>query len=245
VRPQRTHLEVIRSELNLPGRRVVDVGCGSGALTRLLAGEGARVIGVDPSVEAIARALCGAGPREHYIVGRAEELAIPDAHADAVTFLNSLHHIATGALAQALAEARRVLRSEGVVYVQEPLAEGDYYEIVRLVEDEDEVRAAAQRALEEAESSGLELIKELEYNALVRHRDFGAFRARVELVQERRAAAFAVRASEVEERFYDTAQRDSDGWSFLQPTRVALLRARAGRRRSSKTAIRLQRRGEA
>lgn len=225
VRPQRTHLQVIRSELTLPGSAVVDVGCGAGALTRLLAEEGARVIGVDPSVEAIARAVASAGPREHYIVGRAEELPIPNDHADAVTFLNSLHHIATGALPQALAEARRVLRSEGIVYVQEPLAEGDYYEIVRLLEDEDEVRAAAQRALREAQRSGLRLVKELEYDALVRHRDFGAFRDRVVLVQGRRAAAFDARASEVEERFYATAQRDADGWSFLAPTRIALLRS--------------------
>jgi SAM-dependent methyltransferase len=224
VRPQRTHLEVIRSELALAGATIVDVGCGAGALTRLLAREGARVIGVDPSAEAIDRARAGAGPRERYAVGRAQALPIPDHHADAVTFLNSLHHVPTGALAQALADARRVLRAGGVVYVQEPLAEGPYYGVVRLLDDEDEVRAAAQQALREAPRSGLELIKQLEYEARVRHRDFDAFKDRVVLVDRRRAAAFGARASEIEERFYGAAQRDRDGWLFLQPTRVALLK---------------------
>jgi SAM-dependent methyltransferase len=223
VRPQRTHLEVIRSELPLSGRTVIDVGCGAGTLTRLLAKEGARVIGVDPSADAIDRATARAGPRERYVVGSAEALPVSDRHADAVTFLNSLHHVPSEALGQALADARRVLRAEGVLYVQEPLAEGPYYELVRLFDDEDEVRAAAQRALRDAPRSGLRLIKQLEYEARVHHRDFDAFRDRVVLVDPRRAAAFAARAREIEERFHRAAQRDPDGWLFLQPTRVALL----------------------
>lgn len=224
MRPQRTHLQVIRSELRLPGSTVVDVGCGAGALTRDLAQEGARVTGVDPSEDAIARAAADGGAHERYIVGRAEALPVPERSADVVTFLNSLHHIERDALPRALAEARRVVRAEGIVYVQEPLAEGRYYEVVRLLEDEAEVRAAAQRALAEARRSGLALVKEFEYDAVVRHRDFDAFRNRVVLVDGRRAATFAARASEVEERFCAAGRRDGDGWSFLAPTRVTLLR---------------------
>jgi SAM-dependent methyltransferase len=141
-----------------------------------------------------------------------------------VTFLNSLHHVSVPALAKALAEAGRVLRQDGIVYVQEPLAEGRYFEIVRLLDDETNVRAAAQRALRAAHSIGLEVIRELEYDALVRHRDFGAFRDRMLLTGENRASAFAARAGELEERFHRVARRDRDGWSFLQPTRVTLLK---------------------
>jgi ubiquinone/menaquinone biosynthesis C-methylase UbiE len=224
ARQQRTHLEVLRCELQLLDSRVVDVGCGAGALTRLLAREGATVIGVDPSDDAIARATARAGPRDRYLLGRAEDLPIPDQHADAVTFLNSLHHVAPDALAQALAEARRVLRGDGVVYVQEPLAEGPYFQIVRLVEDETEVRAAAQRALRKAQGNGLELTKELEYDAPVHLRDFGAFRDRLVLTDRNREKMLAARAAEIEQRFYAGARRDEDGWSFLQPTRVTVLR---------------------
>jgi SAM-dependent methyltransferase len=223
VRPQRTHLEVLRSELQLSGATVVDVGCGAGALSHLLAEEGARIVGVDPSADAIARAGAAAGPRERYLVGFAQDLPVSERYADAVTFLNSLHHVSVAALAKALAEAGRALRDDGVVYVQEPLAEGRYFEIVRLLDDETNVRAAAQRALRNAHSVGLEVIKELEYDALVRHRDFDAFRDRMLLTGENRASAFAAHAGELEKRFHDVARRDQGGWSFLQPTRVTLL----------------------
>lgn len=224
MRPQRTHLEVLRSELKLSGATLIDVGCGAGALSHLLAGEGAHVVGVDPSADAIARAVAGGGPSERYLAGCAEDLPVADHHADIVTFLNSLHHVSTGALRQALAEARRVVRADGIVYIQEPLAEGQYFEVVRLLDDEREVRAAAQRAVHDAHGVGLEVIRELEYDALVRHRDFGAFRDRMLMAGCERASAFAARASEVEEHFHHAARRDRDGWSFLQPTRVTLLR---------------------
>jgi SAM-dependent methyltransferase len=224
VRPQRTHHEVLRSKLQLSGATVVDVGCGTGTFSHLLAEDGARVVGVDPSVDAIARATAGAGLRERYLVGRAENLPLPERYADVVTFLNSLHHVSTAELGEALAEARRVLRPDGIVYVQEPLAEGQYFEIVRLVEDEREVRAAAQRALRGAHSAGLDVIEELEYDALVRHHDFGAFRDRMLLTGRNRATALAAHAHEIEERFHRAARRDRDGWSFLQPTRITLLK---------------------
>jgi SAM-dependent methyltransferase len=224
VRPQRTHLKVIRSELQLSGTTVVDVGCGAGALSHLLAEDGARIVGVDPSADAIAQAAAAAGPSERYLVGRAEDLPVPERFANAVTFLNSLHHVPTTSLADALAEARRVLRADGVVYVQEPLPEGRYFEVVRLIDDESEVRAAAQRALRDAGSAGLRVVRELEYEALVRHRDFRAFRDRMLLTGEGRANTFSARASEIEEHFHHAARRDESGWSFLQPTRVTLLK---------------------
>jgi ubiquinone/menaquinone biosynthesis C-methylase UbiE len=226
VRPQRTHLEVLRSELRLPGSTIVDVGCGAGGLTRRLASDGARTVGVDPSVAAIARASGGAGAGERYLVGRAEELPLPDRYADAVTFLNSLHHVSTAALPQALAEARRVLRADGVVYVQEPLAEGRYFELVRLIDDETEVRAAAQQALREAQGRGLELVTELEYEAPIHLSDFDAFKKRMVLTDSKRAQLLETRATEIEQRFYASGRRDRDGWSFLQPTRVIVLRRR-------------------
>ncbi len=228
MRPQRTHLEVLRSELRVSGSTIVDVGCGAGALTHRLASDGAQVVGVDPSADAIARASADAGSGERYVVGRAEELPLPDRHADAVTFLNSLHHVPPETLGQALAEARRVLREEGVVYVQEPLAQGRYFELVRLIEDETEVRAAAQRALRAALGRGLELARELEYQAPVQLRDFGAFRNRMVLTDRRRAEILKTRVTELEERFYAAGRPDRDGWSFFQPTRVTVLRRSPG-----------------
>jgi ubiquinone/menaquinone biosynthesis C-methylase UbiE len=223
VQATRTHLQVLRSQLALEGATVVDVGCGAGELTRRLAQAGAQVTGVDPSPEAIARAGAAAGARERYLIGAAQSLPVPDQRADVVTFLNSLHHVPVTSLAQALGEAGRVLRPRGLVYVQEPLAYGCYFELVRLVEDETEVREAAQRALAQAEVVGLRQVAELEYDAVVRHRDFHSFRRAVLLANPARADAFAARAAELEERFLSNGRHDERGWWFVQPTRVTLL----------------------
>lgn len=97
-----------------PGWRVLDVGCGPGALTAVLATAlGAeRVAAVDPSgsfAQACARRVPGADVR----VGAAEELPFPDGSFDAVLsqlVLNFLPDAEAG-----LAEMWRVTRPEGVV----------------------------------------------------------------------------------------------------------------------------------
>ncbi len=224
MRDRRTHLEVLTEQLALAGIVLVDVGCGDVAVSHRLGEAGATVIGVDPSAGAIAQAEARAGAGERYVQGSAEQLPLEDGQADAVTFLNSLHHVLPTRLRQALAEARRVLRAGGVLYVQEPLAEGRYYELVRLIDDETEVRAAAQLVLHEPERIGLAAAGELEYEAPIRHRDFAAFKRRMVLVDAGRAAALAQHEHDFEQRFRAAGEQGSDGWSFLQPTRVTLLR---------------------
>jgi SAM-dependent methyltransferase len=98
---------------DLRGRRVLDVGCGTGALAAALAEHAqARVWGVEPSREmlAVARARVprGVGLR----VGRAEALPFRDGWFERVVFSLVLHLVDRPA---ALAEAHRVLRADGRV----------------------------------------------------------------------------------------------------------------------------------
>lgn len=99
------------------GARVLDVGCGTGRLTRWIGervGGGGEVIGLDPLAERIAIARRHGGAR--FEVGRAEELGgFADASFDAVCMSSVLHWVADKA--KALAEARRVLRPGGRVGV--------------------------------------------------------------------------------------------------------------------------------
>jgi SAM-dependent methyltransferase len=209
------------------GKDVIDIGCGGGALVRALSGRGARVTGVEISEEQLAPALTGddeSGAR--YLVGTAQCLPIDDASIDAAVFMRSLHHVPTADLLGALREARRVVRADGIVYVAEPLAQGDFFELTRMVEDEVEVRAAAQAALARAADAGLEREYTFDYDVRLCLADLGALRARLVSVDPARAKWFDAREAELAEAFARLGEAGARAGErcFLQPMRADVLR---------------------
>jgi SAM-dependent methyltransferase len=212
------------------GKDVVDIGCGGGALVRELAGRGARVTGVEISEARRAAAAGGDdGTGARYVVGRAERLPFDDASMDLAVFMRTLHHVPPADLLGALREARRVIRPDGAVYVAEPLAQGDYFELVSLVENELEVRNAAQAALARASEAGLHRGDTVDYDVRVCIADLAALRARFVSVDPRRADAFDARRDQLAEalrRLGEAGQRPGER-CFLQPMRADVLRPSA------------------
>ncbi|NUR76636.1 MAG: class I SAM-dependent methyltransferase [Thermoleophilia bacterium] len=88
-----------------PGQTVVDVGAGTGKLTRLLRATGARVLAVEPVAEMRAK-LDGLDALD----GTAEDLPLEDAAADVITAAQAFHWFD---LDRALPELHRVLRPGG------------------------------------------------------------------------------------------------------------------------------------
>lgn len=113
--------------------------------------------------------------REDYLEGVGEDLPLADGVADVVTFFQSLHHVPAPRMRDALAEAARVLRPGGLVFVAEPIAEGAFFELVRPLDDETEVRRQAFEALGDAPSVGLEPVDELEFLNPIAFRDIDGF----------------------------------------------------------------------
>jgi SAM-dependent methyltransferase len=222
-----TDLEVLHVLVPLEGRDVLDVGCGGGALVRELVDRGARAVGLEISEEQLGQAQTrGIG---RFVVGRAEDLPLEDSSLDAVLFMRSLHHVPQPAMIPALADARRVLRPGGLVYVAEPLAEGDYFELVRIVDDETDVRAAAQRALADCERAGLEQMRTVEYEVGAVSAGIETLRKRIVDVDPERAAVFDAHEDELTEAFGRLGDEREGGRWFTQPMRANLLRAPAGR----------------
>lgn len=93
------------------GVRVVDVGAGTGKLTRALIDLGAEVTAVDPD-RGMLENLRANLPSIPALLGRAESLPLPDAGADAVVFGQAWHWVDVAA---ASVEAGRVLRRGGVL----------------------------------------------------------------------------------------------------------------------------------
>jgi SAM-dependent methyltransferase len=90
---------------------VVDLGAGTGKLTRALAARGVEVIAIEPIDEMRAQ-LAAALPEVRAVTGTAEAIPLPDASVDAITVAQAWHWVDPG---RATAEAARVLRPGGTL----------------------------------------------------------------------------------------------------------------------------------
>lgn len=142
-RPVDDTLRVIKAILApLEQRRIVDIGCGRGALLAGLAEAGARVAGIDPDAEALAEARRTA-PAAILRQANAERLPFTDGAVNAALFVDSLHHIPVAGMATALAEAARIVEPGSDIIVVEPLPEGTFFNSMCPIEDKTQIRAEA------------------------------------------------------------------------------------------------------
>jgi SAM-dependent methyltransferase len=130
-----------------PGRRALDLGCGGGHVSYVLAAQFDTVVAYDLSQEmtrvvqheAAARALRAIDP----VRGAVEALPFADASFDLVATRFSAHHWSD--LGQALAEMRRVLKPDGRAIVMDTIAparvrDDTFLQAVELLRDPSHVR---------------------------------------------------------------------------------------------------------
>jgi SAM-dependent methyltransferase len=216
---------VLEELLDVGGRDVLEVGCGEGWLVRRLAAAGARAVGLDPSAVALERARRDevVDHLASYVEGVAQALPFPAASFDIVIFFNSLHHVPEGCMDAALAQVARVLRPGGRLFVQEPLPEGEFFELTRSVEDETRVRAQAQASLERAADGPLVELVRREALITTRFTDFEAFRRRLVSVEPARTIAIDDQEPSLRAAFGRAGRPSDRGREFTQPIRVSLL----------------------
>jgi SAM-dependent methyltransferase len=100
-----------------PGRRALELGCGTGEFTCRVAPSGAWLVALDLSPDLLARARARIGGAVRFVRGNAEALPFPAGHFDAVFGCSVLHHLNLDAT---LAEVWRVLRPGGRLAFSEP-----------------------------------------------------------------------------------------------------------------------------
>lgn len=231
TRPAGDTVDILESLLApLQDRRILDIGCGRGYLLRALAERGARMAGVDPD-EAALEAARRLVPKAQLHKAGARHLPWGDASMHAAIFLNSLHHVPVPEMLPALEEAARVVGKGGTVIVVEPLSEGTFFDALRLIEDETEVRQAAQEAIVRALRRGVvSEISRIEFDRIEAFPDLAAFIARAIAADPAREAQALAARGKLQARFETLSERDERGYLLHQPIRLHHLKVPVGPR---------------
>lgn len=114
--PEPEVVQVVELLQRRDARRALDLGCGVGRHTRLLAHAGLETYGADASVSGLAYARAQPlGERTQWTQASFEALPFQTASLDFVLAWNVIYHGDRAVVARALAEIRRVLRPRGLL----------------------------------------------------------------------------------------------------------------------------------
>jgi ubiquinone/menaquinone biosynthesis C-methylase UbiE len=217
--------EIYHRLLALDGKHILELGCGSAAITRDIAtgGPGRKITALEVDEIAHAKNLQIADlPNVTFGLAGAEDIPLEDASVDVVFMFKSLHHVPVELMDKALQEIHRVLKPGGQVYISEPVFAGDFNEILRLFHDEQKVREAAFNTITKAVDEQLfKLVNEIFFNSPMQFEDFADFENSILKATHTDHALDKDLYDLVKLRFEQ--HLDEDGARFLMPVRVDLL----------------------
>ena len=218
-------IDVIDKLLNVDTQFVVDAGCGNLGLSKALAKRGARVLGIDPDpIQAEINLQADVIPNVGFAQTGAQSIPVENASVDGVLFPKSLHHIPADMYRDVFTELSRVLKPDGFVYVMEPVASGHLNEVMRMFHDEEEVRDAAQAALEQIAMPMFEDVSVVSYNVPVQYESWEDFKNKYVGASYNTASYTPeqVSSEDVKARFLSLGE--ASGFLFESPMRVTFLR---------------------
>lgn len=174
--PVTSEFAVLTELLPFDDAEVLELGCGAAEKTRQIAERTAVARIVAAEVDRIQHEKnlkVTDLPKVEFRAFGAEAIDAPDASVDIVLMFKSLHHVPRELMDTAFAEIHRVLKPGGLAYISEPVFEGDFNEVIRLFNDEEEVRKHAFAAIGRAISSGrFQLVEERFFRNVVKFQSF-------------------------------------------------------------------------
>lgn len=216
--------EIYHELLELDGKYILELGCGTAEHTRAIATEGHNRQIMATEIDAIQHNKNLLLPDLHNVTFKlagAESIPTSNDTFDVVFMFKSLHHVPVKLMSQALTEVRRVLKPNGIAYVSEPIFAGDFNNILSLFHDEQMVRKEAFLAVSNAVDTGVfALISETFFNSPLEFDNFADFETKVLKTTHTEHNLSDTIYKQVEELF---AKQESG--KFTVPIRVDLLQA--------------------
>lgn len=127
--PTDEYIRTITARCDLAGKEVLEVGCGTGRITRDLARHAAHVVAVDPDEGALAKARSTVPASNVRFLPMPDGiLHFPPASFDVVIYTLSLHHVPLDRMNESLRAAAGLVRDGGVIVVVEPGDDGSFTE---------------------------------------------------------------------------------------------------------------------
>lgn len=211
--------------LALDNKHILELGCGSAAITRDIAtsGPGRKITALEVDEIAHEKNLQITDlPNVTFGISGAQDIPLEDASVDVVFMFKSLHHVPLDLMDRSMREISRVLKPGGMAYISEPVFAGEFNEILRLFHDEQKVREAAFKAVKKAVDEGLfNLVEETFFNSPMKFENFSDFENKIIKVTHTSHSLDDKVYKLVKQRFEQ--HMSDDGANFLMPMRVDLL----------------------
>ncbi len=219
-----TDLDAIDRCLTVSDKFLIDAGCGNMHLSKALAERGAHVLAIDPD-EAQAKENQAADivANVGFAETGADQIPVENQSIDGMLFSYSLHHIPADLYEAVFAEALRILKPDGFMYIIEPVASGELNDVVRLFHDEAEVRADAQTAINKLGVPRFAECEVVEYRIPVSYDSWEHFANRyVGKTFNNNYTEADVRSEHVRKKFLEVGEARQ--FKFESPMRVTWLR---------------------
>mgnify|MGYP001198825263 CR=1 FL=1 len=159
--------KILKKELSLKNKSVLDVGCGNGWFGFWAESNGCQVDAIDPSESQIREAKFKDKENKiNFLLAGAENINSLKNTYDLIFFFNSLHHIPSNLMEKSIEHCASIMNKNGKIIIIEPIAAGNFHNFVKNIDDETKVRDLAYKAIKNCKQYNLKINTELLYNEL-------------------------------------------------------------------------------
>ncbi len=221
----REEIEIIESLIELDGKFLLELGCGKAQLSRALVSRGKdrRLVATEVDPIQHAKNLDAAAQENiRFENWGAQKIASEDNTFDVVFMFKSLHHVPKEMIEQAFCEIHRVLKRGGVLYISEPIFDGDFNDILKIFHDEEAVRLNAFTEICNAIKEGLFSLEAEVFFRLERsYADFSVFEEQIIGATHTEHQLSGELLAETKRYFAEKTKKN--GGVFWSPIRIDLL----------------------